>query len=60
MIEHLNSLYMKEVEDNKCLKEWIDKLAEFILNEHCKMTYVDEKQWIEKKKEIVKKICLGE
>lgn len=60
MIEHLNRLYLKEVEDNKCLKSWVDKLAEFILNEHYKMTYVDEEQWTEKKEEIVRKICLGE
>lgn len=60
MIEHLNRLYLKEVEDNKCLKVWIDKLAEFILNEHYCMTYVDEKQWQTKKEEIVRKICLGE
>lgn len=60
MIEHLNRLYLKEVEDNKCLKSWIDKMAEFILNEHYMMTYVDERQWREKKKEIIRKICIGE
>ena len=31
MIEQLNKLYEKEVEDNKVLKSWIDKLADFIL-----------------------------
>ena len=60
MIEHLNRLYLKEVEDNKCLKLWIDKLAEFILSEHYYITLENEEQWKIKKEEIVRKICLGE
>jgi len=60
MIEHLNRLYLKEVEDNKCLKSWVDKLAEFILNEHYCITFENEEQWKIKKEEIVRKICLGE
>lgn len=60
MIEHLNRLYLKEVEDNKCLKLWIDKLAEFILSEHYYITFENEEQWKIKKEEIVRKICLGE
>ena len=50
----------EENEENKRLKEWIDKMAEFILNEHYMMTYVDERQWREKKKEIIREICIGE
>lgn len=60
MIEHLNRLYLKEVEDNKCLKSWVDKLAEFILNEHYCIIFENEEQWQIKKEEIVRKICLGE
>ena len=60
MIEHLNRLYLKEVEDNKCLKSWVDKLAEFILNEHYCIAFENEEQWRIKKEEIVIKICLGE
>ena len=60
MIEHLNRLYLKEVEDNKCLKSWVDKLAEFILNEQYCITFENEEQWKIKKEEIVRKICLGE
>lgn len=60
MIEHLNRLYLKEVEDNKCLKLWVDKLAEFILSEHYYITFENEEQWKIKKEEIVRKICLGE
>lgn len=60
MIEHLNRLYLKEVEDNKCLKSWVDKLAEFILNEYYCITFENEEQWKIKKEEIVRKICLGE
>lgn len=51
---------MREIEDNKCLKAWVNKLAEFILNEHYCITYVDKEQWRQKKEEIVRKICLGE
>ena len=41
MIEQLNKLYEKEVEDNKVLKSWIDKLADFLLINCYQMTYVD-------------------
>lgn len=60
MIKYLQSSYMREIEDNKCLKAWVNKLAEFILNEHYCITYVDKEQWRQKKEEIVRKICLGE
>lgn len=60
MIEQLNKLYEKEVEDNKVLKSWIDKLADFILINYYQMTYVDTDQWNERKEEVVRKICLGE
>ncbi|MFR3182470.1 MAG: hypothetical protein ACLTPN_02495 [Clostridia bacterium] len=58
MISYINELYKKEVEDNKELKEWIDKLAEFILVEHYRTTYVDKEQFNRKKREIVEEICL--
>lgn len=58
MIEQLKKIYDKEKEENKELKIWIDKLAEFILNEHYMMTYVDERQWNNKKKEIIREICI--
>lgn len=60
MIEQLKKIYDKEKEENKELKVWIDKLAEFILNEHYMMTYVDERQWKNKKKEIIREICIGD
>lgn len=62
MIRRLKEICDKEnaEKENKRLKEWIDKMAEFILNEHYMMTYVDERQWREKKKEIIRKICIGE
>lgn len=60
MIEQLKKIYDKEKEENKELKIWIDKLAEFILNEHYMMTYVDERQWKNKKKEIIREICIGD
>lgn len=60
MIEQINRLYEKEVEDNKVLKSWIDKLADFILINYYQMTYVDKEQWNARKEEIVRKICLGE
>lgn len=60
MIEQLKKIYDKEKEENKELKIWIDKLAEFILNEHYMMTYVDERQWNNKKKEIIREICIGD
>lgn len=58
MIEQLKKIYDKEKEENKELKIWIDKLAEFILNEHYMITYVDERQWKNKKKEIIREICI--
>ena len=58
MIEQLKKIYDKEKEETKELKIWIDKLAEFILNEHYMMTYVDERQWKNKKKEIIREICI--
>lgn len=60
MIGMLKGIYDRENEENKKLKEWIDKMAEFILNEHYMMTYVDEKQWKKKKEEIIREICIGE
>ena len=60
MIEHLNRLYMEKVEENKDLALCVNKLAEFILNEHYCITFENEEQWKIKKEEIVRKICLGE
>lgn len=37
----------------------IDKLASFIFHEHYKMTYVDEKQFEERKSEIIREILEG-
>lgn len=51
--------YKNEVEDNERLKEWIDKLTEFLMIHYYMTTYVDEIQWNNKKKEIVRKICVG-
>lgn len=53
MISYINELYKKEVEDNKELRDWVDKLADFILSNHYQITYVDEQQWNKKKREIV-------
>lgn len=44
MISYINELYKKEVEDNKELRDWVDKLADFILSNHYQITYVDEQQ----------------
>lgn len=60
MIEEINRLYEKEVEDNKMLMSWVDKLADFILSNHYQMTYVDERQWNARKMEIVREIIKGE
>ena len=61
MINDINKLYKQEVDDNKDLKLWIDELADFILSEHYKMTYVDNEQWAKRKMEIIKDICkIGE
>ena len=56
MISYINELYKKEVEDNKELRDWVDKLADFILSNHYQITYVDEQQWNKKKREIVEEI----
>lgn len=58
MISYINKLYKKEVEDNKELRDWVDKLADFILSNHYQITYVDEQQWNKKKREIVEEICI--
>lgn len=60
MIEQINNLYEKEVEDNKVLKSWIDKLAEFILIQYYCEKFESKEQWDAKKEEVVRKICLGE
>lgn len=60
MIEQLNKLYEKEVEDNKVLKSWVDKLAEFIIIHYYLEKFENEEQWNAKKEEIVRRICLGE
>lgn len=56
MINYINNLYEESVKDNKELKEWIDKLADFILTNYYKMTYVDNNQWKERKLEVVRSI----
>lgn len=58
MISYINELYKKEVEDNKELRDWVDKLADFILSNHYQIIYVDEQQWNKKKREIVEEICI--
>lgn len=58
MISYINELYKKEVEDNKELRDWVDKLADFILSNHYQITHVDEQQWNKKKREIVEEICI--
>lgn len=60
MIEKINDLYNKEVEDNKVLKKWIDKLSNFILINYYKEKYVNEEQWNFMKKKIVKEIIEGD
>ena len=47
------------MKENKILKEWVDKMAEFLFNEYYQMTYVSEKQFNARKKDIVKWICEG-
>ena len=47
------------MKENKILKEWVDKMAEFLFNEYYQMTYVSEEQFNERKKDIVKWICEG-
>ena len=58
MISYINELYKKEVEDNKELRDWVDKLADFILSNHYQITHVDEQQCNKKKREIVEEICI--
>lgn len=57
MINELNEMYMRELEDNEQLKKWVDKLADFILNNYYQMTYIDENQWNIRKEEVVREIC---
>lgn len=47
-------------EENEILKDWVDKLAGFLFDNYYQMTYVDEKQFKMKKREIVEEICKGE
>ncbi len=60
MIEQINRLYEREVQDNELLKSWVNKLAEFILINYYQTEYIDENQWNSRKMEIVKKIVKGE
>lgn len=60
MIEQINRLYEREVQDNELLKSWVNKLAEFILINYYQTEYIDENQWNYRKMEIVKKIVKGE
>lgn len=60
MANNIEELYMLEVEKSNMLREWVDKMADFILSEHFYVTYVDEKQWKQTKERIVRKICIGE
>lgn len=59
MIEQINRLYEREVQDNELLKSWVNKLAEFILINYYQTEYIDENQWNSRKMEIVKKIVKG-
>lgn len=58
VINHINELYEKEVEDNKLLSEWVDKLASFILESCLGIAYIDDEQWNERKRAIVEDICI--
>lgn len=60
MIEQINRLYEREVQDNELLKSWVNKLAEFILINYYQTEYINENQWNSRKMEIVKKIVKGE
>ena len=60
MIEQINRLYEREVQDNELLKSWVNKLAEFILINYYQTEYIDENQWNSRKMEIVEKIVKGE
>lgn len=56
-IKRVNMIEFENMKENKILKEWIDKMAEFLFYEYYQMTYVNEKQFKERKADIVKWIC---
>lgn len=58
-INRINIAEFENMKENKILKEWVDKMAEFLFNEYYQMTYVSEEQFNERKKDIVKWICEG-
>lgn len=58
MINYINNLYQQEVEDNKQLKIWVDKLVEYILKNYYNKELMEKEKWIEMKKDLVKKVCL--
>lgn len=58
MINYINNLYQQEVEDNKQLKIWVDKLVEYILKNYYNKELLEKEKWIEMKKDLVKKVCL--
>lgn len=59
-INRINIAEFENMKENKILKEWVDKMAEFLFNEYYQMTYVNEEQFRMKKREIVEEICKGE
>jgi hypothetical protein len=58
MINYINNLYQQEVEDNKQLKEWVDKLVEYILSNYYDKKFTDKEKWVEMKRDLVKKVCI--
>lgn len=58
-INRINMAEFENMKENKILKEWVDKMAEFLFNEYYQMTYVSKKQFNARKKDIVKWICEG-
>lgn len=51
---------MLEVEKSNILREWVDKMASFILSEHFYEPYINKERWKKEKEKIVRKICIGE
>lgn len=50
--------YNQQVADNEELKEWINKLTEFLLINYYHTEIEDIDQWSEAKKNVIRTICL--
>ena len=59
MANNIEELYMLEVEKSNILRDWVDKMADFILSEHFYEPYINKEQWKKERERIVRKICLG-